>query len=127
MLAIPGTILWPSTGQKIGLSEVGGAGPPIPTHSFETRLDRAKFSTPLTVRRWRAGDRFYPKGFGGKRKKLQDFFSDIKVPRTQRSQVPLLVAPEGIVCVGALRADERFQATATTTSPVLAHIYTTND
>jgi len=124
-LSIPGEVVWPLTGQKIWLSEYKNLGQMAPPHSFETRLDRRTFSTPLIVRCWRPGDFFYPKGFGGKRKKLQDFFSDIKLPRSQRSQVPLLVAPEGIVCVGALRADERFQATINTTSSVLANIYTT--
>ena len=124
-LSIPGEVVWPLTGQKIWLSEYENLGQMAPSHSFETRLDRRTFSTPLIVRCWKPGDFFYPKGFGGKRKKLQDFFSDIKLPRSQRSQVPLLVAPEGIVCVGALRADERFQATTHTTSSALANIYTT--
>ncbi|MCA9477346.1 MAG: tRNA lysidine(34) synthetase TilS, partial [Nitrospira sp.] len=88
-------------------------------------LDKSTFSTPLTVRSWLPGDLFYPKGLGGKRKKLQDFFSDIKIPRSQRPLVPLLVAPEGIVCVGAFRADERFRVTAETTSTVVAQISTT--
>ena len=124
-LSVPGEIVWPPTGQKICLSVSGDSEQKPPAHFFETRLDRGSFSTPLTVRSWQAGDLFFPKGLGGKRKKIQDFFSDIKLPRSQRSRVPLLVAPEGILCVGALRADERFQATATTTSRVLAQVYTT--
>lgn len=56
------------------------------------------------------------------KKKLQDFFSDIKLPRSQRAKVPLLVAPEGIVWVGGLRADERFQVSPSTTSVVVAEM-----
>ncbi|MGD9851250.1 MAG: tRNA lysidine(34) synthetase TilS [Nitrospirales bacterium] len=122
-LPIPGEMVWPSTGQKIRLSESPSSGNCCPSDFFETQLDRETFSPPLTIRSWRKGDVFYPKGLGGKRKKLQDFFTDMKLPRSERSTVPLLVAPEGIMCVGALRADERFQATATTKAFVIAHIY----
>ena len=122
-LPIPGVVVWPSTGQQIRLSE--SPRPDTGSHSeyFEVRLDRETFTTPLTVRSWQDGDAFFPNGFGGKRKKLQDFFTDMKLPREKRSTVPLLVAPEGIMCVGTLRTDERFQATAATRSVVFAHIY----
>jgi len=66
------------------------------------------------------GDTFCPKGLGGRQKKLQDFFSDLKLPRSHRNKVPLLVAPEGIVWVGGLRADERFQVSPSTKSVVVA-------
>lgn len=122
-LSVPGEVVWPSTGQKIRLSEFPSSEKPVPANFFEARLDRETFSTPLTVRSWRKGDVFYPKGLEGKRKKLQDFFTDMKLPRAERSTVPLLVAPEGIMCVGTLRADERFQATASTRAFVIAHIY----
>ena len=124
-LSIPGEVVWASTGQKIWLSDSTDESQPDSSHLFKAHLDKSTFSTPLTVRSWLPGDLFYPKGLGGKRKKLQDFFSDIKIPRSQRPLVPLLVAPEGIVCVGAFRADERFRVTAETTSTVVAQISTT--
>jgi tRNA(Ile)-lysidine synthase len=68
----------------------------------------------LTVRRRLPGDWFCPIGMGGRRKKLQDFFVDQKVPRHQRDQVPLVVAPRGIVWVGGYRGDERFRPTLQT-------------
>jgi tRNA(Ile)-lysidine synthase len=89
-------------------------------HSSEIHLDPATFTPELTLRSWIPGDIFCPKGLGGRQKKLQDFFSDMKLPRSQRIKVPLLVAPEGIVWVGGLRADERFQVSASTTSVVVA-------
>ena len=48
---------------------------------------------------WQAGDRFYPRGMKGKSKKLQDFFTDRKITRQERSKIPLLVAPEGLLWV----------------------------
>ncbi|MDR4493809.1 MAG: tRNA lysidine(34) synthetase TilS [Nitrospirales bacterium] len=125
ILPIPGVMVWPFTGQQIRLSESSRPGNSSPTELFEARFDRETFSSPLTVRSWLDGDVFYPKGLGGKRKKLQDFFTDMKLPRSKRSMVPLLVAPEGIMCVGTLRVDERFEATARTRSLVFAHIYRT--
>jgi tRNA(Ile)-lysidine synthase len=51
----------------------------------------------------------------GKIKKLQDFFTDRKVPRHERGKVPLLVAPEGILWVVGMRQDERFVVRGGTT------------
>jgi tRNA(Ile)-lysidine synthase len=77
-------------------------------------LDADTFSLPVWIRSWQPGDWFQPVGMEGKRKKLQDFFSDRKVPRDARSHVPCLVAPEGILWVAAYRADHRFRATTVT-------------
>jgi tRNA(Ile)-lysidine synthase len=71
-------------------------------------LDADRLSFPLIVRHREKGDFFYPAGFG-KRKKLQDFFVDEKVPRDERDRTPLLVSGEEIACVLGLRCDERFK------------------
>ena len=71
-------------------------------------FDADRFSEPLVVRHWQAGDRFFPHGMKGKSKKLQDFFTDRKIARRARETVPLLVAPEGILWVVGMRQDERF-------------------
>jgi len=72
-------------------------------------VDPAKIDSgrPLTVRHREDGDFFYPAGFG-KRKKLQDFFVDEKVPRDERDQVPIVLSGKEIVWVAGYRADERF-------------------
>jgi len=56
--------------------------------------DRARF--PLRVRRWRPGDRFRPLGMP-RQKKVGDFFTDEKVARAQRAEVPVVVDAEGTV------------------------------
>ena len=66
------------------------------------------------VRNWLPGDRFYPSGMGGHSKKLQDFFTDLKIPIAVRSRIPLVVAPEGILWVVGYRQDERWASTTTT-------------
>src|SRR5208283_1115762 len=53
-------------------------------------IDVDKTSFPMLIRARLPGDFFYPLGFG-KRKKLQDFFVDEKIPRDERDHVPLMV------------------------------------
>ena len=78
-----------------------------------TVFDADKIGTVLTVRQRENGDFFYPSGFG-KRKKLQDFFVDEKVPRDERDSVPIVVSGNDIVWVAGFRGDERFNAAADT-------------
>jgi tRNA(Ile)-lysidine synthase len=76
-------------------------------------FDADKAGTVLTVRPREDGDSFYPAGFG-KRKKLQDFFVDEKVPRDERDEVPIVTAGDQIVWVAGFRGDERFRVTEET-------------
>jgi tRNA(Ile)-lysidine synthase len=121
-LSIPGEVVWLPTGHRFSISRKSAPVIEDQVHSSEIHLDPATFTPELAVRSWVPGDIFCPKGFGGRQKKLQDFFSDLKVPRSQRNKVPLLVAPEGIVWVGGLRADERFQVSPSTTAVIMAKI-----
>jgi tRNA(Ile)-lysidine synthase len=100
----------------------------VASHSPEAEdvgPDRSSFTmcadvsqTTLIVRRRLPGDWFCPTGMAGRRKKLQDFFVDQKVPRHRRDQVPLVVAPGGIVWVGGYRGDERFRSRSHTSKSV---------
>lgn len=76
-------------------------------------FDADKAGALLTVRPRQEGDLFYPIGFG-KRKKLQDFFVDEKVPRDERDAVPLVVSGKDIVWIAGQRGDERFKVTGGT-------------
>ena len=59
----------------------------------------------LTVRPWQTGDRMI--SFGQtKPKKLQDIFSDAKVPREKRHQIPIVSAVETIIWVPGVRRAE---------------------
>jgi tRNA(Ile)-lysidine synthase len=77
-------------------------------------VDADRVSLPLMVRNWLPGDRFHPAGMGGHSKKLQDFFTDLKIPVAARSRIPLVVAPEGILWIVGYRQDERWTPTAAT-------------
>lgn len=71
-------------------------------------IDADKAHFPMLIRPRQKGDYFYPLGFG-KRKKLQDYFVDEKVPRDERDLVPLLISDNNIVWVIGYRLDERYK------------------
>ena len=94
----------------------------MPAGRRVARFDADSVTLRLTVRSWQAGDLFCPLGMGGRRKKLQDYFSDSKLPRARRAGVPLLVAPEGILWVAGYRTDHRFRVRPSTTRIVIAEL-----
>jgi len=68
----------------------------------EAFLDLERIVPPLQVRFRQPGDRFYPLGAPGS-KKLQDFFTDSRIPRAERPYVPLVVSAGEIVWVVGYR------------------------
>ncbi len=116
-LPVPSTISWPPTGQRLHVDLVHCSQPVTTCSSvspMRVLLDADRITVDLHVRTWKPGDRFHPFGFGGHQKKLQDVFTDLKVPRPERNRIPLVVAPEGIVWVAGYRLDHRFRVTAST-------------
>lgn len=75
-------------------------------------MDQLKF--PLTIRTWKAGDVFQPFGMNGKKKKVQDFFSDQKVSLFEKEQIPLLVSGQQIIWIVGMRTDETAKITSKT-------------
>ncbi|WP_447976613.1 tRNA lysidine(34) synthetase TilS [Candidatus Nitrospira bockiana] len=114
-LPVPSRLTWPPTGQRIevdlvhSMADEAQKGAPM-----SAWLDADRFTIDLHVRSWKRGDRFQPLGMAHGHKKLQDFFSDLRVPASERRTIPLVVAPEGIVWVGGLRIDHRVRVTAGT-------------
>jgi tRNA(Ile)-lysidine synthase len=84
-------------------------------------FDAEKVKGPLTVRARRDGDYFYPEGFG-KRKKLQDYFVNEKVPRDERDIVPIVTSGEDVVWVAGMRADNRFAADHSAEKPLVLEL-----
>ena len=58
-----------------------------------------------TVRTWQPGDRIQPLGMSGTRK-LQDIFTDARIPRHWRERIPLVVTPRGIAWIVGSRIAE---------------------
>lgn len=106
------TLHSPEWGLSFTVNFTMGAGPGV--HVAE--LDREAIGDgPLTIRQWRPGDRFVPLGSTGS-KKLQDFFTDVKVLRRDRHRVPILLAGDRIAWVVGHRIDDRFKVRSTTKS-----------
>lgn len=73
-------------------------------------LDANKMIFPLKIRHWQNGDYFYPLGMAGKRKKVKDFFTDLKLNRLEKREVWILENGDGAICwVIGYRVDERFK------------------
>ena len=75
---------------------------------WQAEFDYDKIGSLLQLRNRQSGDWFCPSGMEGKRKKLQDYFVDEKVPRRKRDSIPLLCSGDHILWVVGLRTDERF-------------------
>jgi tRNA(Ile)-lysidine synthase len=76
-------------------------------------LDSHKVRFPLIIRNYFPGDWFYPSGMRG-RKKIKDFFSDKKIPVSERKRIPLLLFGNRISWVGGFRVDQEMAATLET-------------
>ncbi|MDD5659691.1 MAG: tRNA lysidine(34) synthetase TilS [Actinomycetota bacterium] len=72
----------------------------------EAYMDLNSIRFPVIVRNWNKGDKFYPFGMA-KEKKLQDFFTDTKIPFHLRSSIPIFCDSEKIIWIGNLRIDNR--------------------
>jgi tRNA(Ile)-lysidine synthase len=82
-------------------------------------MDARKIEWPLLIRPWNPGDRFYPLGMKGS-KKLQDYFTDSKIPKEERNKIPILCDSEKICWVAGLRMDDRVKTGPETTEIVTA-------
>ncbi len=111
-LPMPGTGA-PSCAEIPGLglridAEIIPATQPIALNDKNTAfLDADKLKWPLIIRNRRPGDFFYPAGMEGK-KKLKEYFMDMKLPRSLRSRVPLLESGKEIAWAMGYRQDQRF-------------------
>ena len=127
-LFVPSSVYWPGTEQEIHVQEMTrqAAEPYLAQRTRECAVfDAARVSAPLVLRAWQAGDRIYPQGMGGKSKKLQDYFTDLKLSREERTRIPLLAAPEGILWVVGRRPDERFVPRKGTSRCLVATVHST--
>ena len=76
-------------------------------------VDENKIQFPLTIRKWKEGDYFYPSGMQGK-KKVSKYFKDEKFTLFQKQDTWILESNNKIVWIIGHRADERFKVENTT-------------
>ena len=80
----------------------------VPRRSDVLCLDASRISEPLTLRHPRQGDRFPPFGMRGS-KLLSDFYTDLKLPHTEKAKQWVLCHGEEIVWAVGLRSSEHYR------------------
>lgn len=108
VLSVPGEVEFPAL--RLCVRAFLADGPLSSDAKQRAVFDFEKVYSPFIIRGRRRGDFFFPQGMYGKRKKLQDFLVDEKVPRYQRDTIPLLTSSENILWVMGWRLDERYLA-----------------
>jgi len=82
---------------------------------FREYIDADTITLPLVIRTWQRGDAFVPLGMTA-RKKLSDFFTDQKISRGIKQNIPVVLSGKNIVWIAGLRLDDRCKITKRTTS-----------
>jgi len=77
-------------------------------------LDASKVGFPFILRKWKKGDFFIPLGMKGK-KKLSDFFVDIKLSTLEKEEIWILESNNKICWIVGKRQDNRSKITNNTT------------
>ena len=85
------------------------------------QLDVDKLKFPLTLRKWKQGDKFMPLGMK-KFKKLSDFFIDSKFSIIDKQEQWLLCSGVDIVWVLGCRIDERYKLESNTKKVYIAQL-----
>ena len=81
----------------------------IPKTTLYLSADELRF--PMVLRNWNKGDYFYPFGMNRKKKKLSDFFTQLKLGPNEKTVVPVLLSGEAVIAVLPFRIDERYKIT----------------
>ncbi|MCX7822202.1 MAG: tRNA lysidine(34) synthetase TilS [Syntrophobacterales bacterium] len=69
---------------------------------------------PIVLRNWHQGDRFQPLGMNGHSKKIQDYLTDLRIPKHLKNSILLIVDREKICWVVGYRLDDRVKVTPQT-------------
>lgn len=76
-------------------------------------VDHDSIKGNLYVRNWKPGDRLHPLGLCGS-KKVQDIFSDMKIPRPLRNRIPVVADSEKIIWIAGVSMSESVKVTQET-------------
>jgi len=93
----------------------------IPNENI-AKIDFEKLTFPLTLRKWKEGDYFYPLGMNGK-KKLSDFFIDKKLSLFEKEDSWILCSDQKVVWIVGSRIDDRFKITENSKKAYIAELF----
>ncbi|RYZ24275.1 MAG: tRNA lysidine(34) synthetase TilS [Chitinophagaceae bacterium] len=99
---------------------------PLPADPQQALLDAASLAYPLLLRRWKAGDYFYPLGMR-KKKKVARFLIDSKVSKNRKEDVWVLESHKRIVWIVGMRIDDRFKVTGASRKVIRFSMGTVSD
>jgi len=109
-LRVPGEVAVPELGETVR-ARVVPAGSAMPEYNSEALLDRARLASELTVRSWRAGDRFFPAKTRSP-KKLKELLQagrmGRELPLAERKIWPVVESGGEIVWVRGFAVPEAF-------------------
>jgi tRNA(Ile)-lysidine synthase len=94
----------------------------MPSDETIAMIDFDKLHLPLSIRKWKTGDYFYPLGMSN-RKKISDFFIDQKFSILQKESTWLLCSGNDIVWVIGERLDDRFKINSETKTVLQVRLF----
>jgi tRNA(Ile)-lysidine synthase len=76
-------------------------------------IDGKKSGNKLDIRFWQKGDRFKPLGMNHRRK-LSDFFIDLKLSTVQKKEIPIVCNKNQIIWIAGYRLDDSYKVSQNT-------------
>lgn len=102
----PGSITVAEIGSRFEVSLVGQQ---MGGYHADDLLDFSLLSNPLTVRNWRAGDRFWP-AHRKCEKKVKELLAELKMPQSERKMWPVILSGSEIVWMRGFPVGAKFRA-----------------
>lgn len=107
VIKVPGKIFLKEAGMEFRFALLDSI-PKDMGDQWKAFMDYGVVVPPLVFRNFRPGDRIRPLGMEGHRK-LQDVFTDRKIPRARRRSVPVLADAESVLWVPGVITSERMR------------------
>lgn len=118
-IVIPGSTIIEQTGDMVSASVVKRQAVdkcvPVSYNSLVQLFDYDTINMGINLRSRRAGDIFKPIGSNGT-KKLKEYFIDIKIPKDQRDEIPLLCVENEVIWIVGYKISDKFKVTENTSN-----------